>query len=132
MPRRNSNTQLKFNGVSFHDMEEVTMKFCGVCSTEFRPRSGAHRFCSEKCKGRWKYVTGQASTENQYKEISGDWTRYLSRLLYAAGRKRDDLTREILLSLIEEQNYRCAISGLELTCQLEKGKKFWTNASVVS
>ena len=32
--------------------------------------------------------------------------------------------------LLEKQNYKCAISGLDLTCFLDKGTKFWSNASV--
>ena len=54
----------------------------------------------------------------------------MSRLLYAAGRKRDKLTRNDLLEVLESQNYKCAISGIDLTCSLEKGTRFWTNASV--
>lgn len=101
-----------------------------VCGTEFRPFSGVNKFCSTPCKGKWKYITGQVTTESQYEEISGNWTRYLSRLLYAAGRKRDGLTRDDLLLLLDEQDYKCAISGIPLTCKLKKGTKFWTNASV--
>lgn len=103
---------------------------CDVCEEVFMPCSGQHRFCSEECKGKWKYVTGQASTENQYRVISGNWNRYLPRLLYFGGRKRANLTREILLKILERQNYRCALTGRKLTCNLEKGVKFPTNASV--
>jgi hypothetical protein len=103
---------------------------CDVCETTFVPCSGSHRFCSSSCKGKWKYITGQASTENQYKIISGNWKRYVSRLLYFNGRKRVGLTQEILLKKLESQNYRCALSGRKLTCQLEKGTTFPTNASV--
>lgn len=105
-------------------------KSCLVCKEDFTPKSGAHKFCSTKCKGKWKYITGTHSTENQYKEISGDWSRYLSRLLYYGGRKRDKLTREDLLNQLEKQNYKCALTGIPLTCILEKGKFSRTNASV--
>ena len=75
-------------------------------------------------------MTGKVTTLSQYQKISGNWKRYVSRLLYAAGRKRDNLSREDLLEILEKQNYKCAISGLDLTCKLEKGIKFWSNASV--
>lgn len=94
------------------------------------PKSGRHKFCSEACKGKWQYISGKASTENQYKSISGDWHRYLARLQYAGGRKRDLLTVDILVKILEKQNYLCALSGLPMTCQLEVGKKFNNNASV--
>lgn len=119
-----------FNGVAFKDCETVKFKSCVVCTAEFKPKSGVHKFCSDTCKGKWKYITGTFSTENQYKEISGNWDRYLSRLLYAAGRKRDRLTRRELFEILVRQDYRCAISGLPLTCQLALGTKFWSNASV--
>lgn len=119
-----------FNGKSFHEVAEVKNKYCAVCNIEFTPRSGVNKFCSAKCKGKWKYISGIASTENQYKEIPNNWRRYCSRLLYYGGRKRDKLTVDILLSLLERQNYICALSGVPLTCILEKGKKCQTNASV--
>jgi len=105
-------------------------KTCAACGNTFTPKSGAHKFCTPECKGKWKYITGVASTENQYKKISGDWERYVSRLLYFNGRKRDQLTREIILKKLEEQNYRCALTGYPLTCKLEKGTRCMTNASV--
>ena len=121
----------EFNGRSFHDPGvNIKPKKCAVCETEFIPKSGVHKFCSEACKGKWKYLTEQVTTESQYREISGDWKRYLSRLIYSAGRKRDELTRDDLLEILEKQGKKCAISGVEMTCQLEKGKRFWTNASV--
>ena len=51
-------------------------------------------------------------------------------MLYAAGRKRDKLSRDDLLKILETQNYKCALSGIDLTCSLSIGHKFWTNASV--
>lgn len=113
-----------------HDKANWKPKECVVCSTVFIPKSGVHKFCSEPCKGKWKYITGSASTANQYKEISGNWHRYLARLRYSAGRKRSYLDVEVLLRVLEKQNYRCALSGLPLTCQLEVGVKFPHNASV--
>jgi hypothetical protein len=105
-------------------------KACTVCGINFKPKSGVHKFCSEKCKGKWQYITGTSSTENQYKEISGNWKRYCSRLMYYGGRKRDKLTVEILLKKLEEQDYKCAISGLPLECSLEVGVKNPYNVSV--
>ncbi len=70
------------------------------------------------------------STEGQYSRISNNWRRYMSRLLYSSGTKRTGLTVEILLNLLEKQNYKCALSGVDLTCLLTKGQKCLTNASV--
>lgn len=105
-------------------------KKCAVCSTVFIPKSGVHKFCSDECRGKWKYITGTGSTKNQYKDISGNWPRYMSRLQHVAGRKRERLTTEVLLEILEKQNYKCALSGIPLTCNLEVGKTFPTNVSV--
>jgi hypothetical protein len=51
-------------------------------------------------------------------------------LLYHGGRKRDKLTREILLAQLEKQDYKCALTGVPLTCKLDKGDVCPTNASV--
>ena len=69
------------------------------------------------------------TTETQYQTISGDWNRYFSRLC-CRSRKRIGLTREDLLDTLEKQEYKCALSGVQLTCKLEKGTRFLTNASI--
>jgi len=119
-----------FNGQSFHEVSQVKPKNCVVCGTTFTPSSGVHKFCSIKCKGKWKYITGKESTEIQYVKITDNWRKYLRRLIYSGGRKRDGLTVETLLSVLERQNYKCALSGIDLTCKLSKGTKYPTNVSV--
>ena len=103
---------------------------CAVCSGTFEPKSTRHKFCSATCKGKWKYVSNTVTTESQYELISGNWVRYTSRLLYCAGRKRDGLKRTDILEKLEEQNYKCALSGIPLTCELRVGVKCPTNASI--
>lgn len=34
------------------------------------------------------------------------------------------------MSQLKKQDYRCALSGVQLTCELRVGKRFLTNASV--
>jgi hypothetical protein len=50
--------------------------------------------------------------------------------MYYGGRKRDLLSREIILGQLEKQDYKCALSGVQLTCILEKGIITQTNASI--
>lgn len=113
-----------------HENANWKPKACAVCGTEFTPRSGVHKFCSEQCKGRWPYLTGVQSTENQYKKISGNWRRYYLRLLQAHSRKADGLTVDYLMDLHEAQAGLCALSGLPMTCELVKGTICYTNASI--
>lgn len=68
------------------------------------------------------------SSESQYARISGNWSRYLNRLLQR--KYRSALTIEFMLELLEKQGHRCALSGVQMTCKLEKGTKFLTNASI--
>ena len=111
-----------------HDSADWKAKDCVVCGTPFKPKSGAHKFCSNPCKGKWQYLSGKVSTETQYKTIPGNWKRYLQRL--AAQKKREDLDADILLKLLESQDYKCALSGIPLTCELKLGVKSNTNASI--
>lgn len=104
-------------------------KPCVVCKSLFKPKSGVNKFCSESCKGKWKYITGQVTTDSQYKKISGNWGRYFSRLLGRSFRK-EYISREDLLELLKKQDGKCALSGEILTCELIKGKANKTNASI--
>jgi hypothetical protein len=113
-----------------HEKANWKPKNCAVCGAAFTPKSGVNKFCSASCRGKWKYITGDGSTENQYLRISGNWGRYCSRLLYYGGHKRSKLTKEILLRKLQEQNFKCALSGVQLTCNLSIGVVAQTNASV--
>lgn len=103
-------------------------KHCLVCQTNFTARSGIHKFCSSSCKDKHKYLSGAETTETQYKKISGNWSNYFNRLIQKG--RRGILTKQDLLKKLEEQKGLCALSGIPLTCFLEQGKKFKTNASI--
>jgi len=103
---------------------------CASCNSLFVKKTTKHRFCSTECKGKWKYLCNHVTTSSQYKLISGNWNRYVSRLMYFNGRKRDQLSREIILEQLKKQDYKCALSGIALTCILEKGVTTQTNASI--
>jgi len=75
---------------------------CPVCNSSFQKKSGVHKVCSDSCKGKWKYLTGVDSTENQYKKISGNWYKYFQRLTCV--KKREALTPEMLIDLLEQQD----------------------------
>lgn len=105
------------------------LRSCRCCGVEIMMAKNQH-FCSKECKGKWKYINKNVTTESQYRRISGNWKRYVSRLLYHGGRKRDNLTQEILLKKLEEQNYKCKLTGESLTCNLKKGTISMTNASI--
>ena len=121
---------MTFQGTPYTEMPEELKKrrTCPLCSSVFTARSGAHKFCSESCKGKHKYVTKAVTTEGQYLNISGNWSRYFDRLL-GKGR-RGVLSRQDLLDLFEKQKGLCALSGIPLTCTLLQGTKYPNNASI--
>lgn len=115
---------------AYQEKSEKPSRNCKNCNKKFCMINTKQIFCCQSCKGQWKFTSGEVTTQSQYDLISGNWSRYCSRLLYVAGRKRAELTKEDLLSLLEKQHYKCALSGIPLTCQLTVGKKVWTNASI--
>lgn len=121
-----------FEGTKYTEipLEERKQKLCCVCQTPYYPKSGVHKFCSDPCKGKWKYITGQMDTNRQYANISGNWRKYFNRLVNHHNRRADGLEVEHLLEILEKQDYKCALSGVPLTCVLEVGKISKTNASI--
>lgn len=104
-------------------------KACAVCGAAFMQKSGVQKFCTATCRGKWKYVSGEMTTARQYRDISGNWNRYFSRLCQKSLR-REVLTVQDCLTVLERQQYRCALTGEVLTCKLEKGVWCPTNASI--
>lgn len=122
---------MTFQGTRYHEMPEEfkKQKECPICGSLFFARSGPHKFCSIACKTKNNQNNGSMSCKKQYSRISGDWTRYFNRLNRRTG-SRPLLTTEHMLEQLTLQNGLCAISGVPLTCLLEQGKKFKTNASI--
>lgn len=102
-------------------------KKCPNCSVNFLGIQ-KQKFCTPECKGAWKYSSKNITTDIQYARISGDWYRYFQRLLCRSERKQ--LTVADCLVLLEKQKYKCALSGVPLTCQLVRGQRIKTNASI--
>ena len=103
---------------------------CLVCGTDFVKRSSNHVYCCKGCKRTVARNAGGAeTTERQYALISGNWEKYFGRLCTRAFR-RDLLSKQDCVALLEVQDYKCALTGVELTCILEKGTVCKTNASI--
>ena len=115
------------DGRAGRKIKKTYSKTCPECGINFTGIA-KQKYCSPKCKGKVKYSSGKITTEYQYKQISGNWKKYFQRLVNQ--HNRNELTIEICLELLEEQKSKCAISGIELTCQLEIGKRFLTNVSI--
>ena len=106
------------------------MKTCPTCTTEFTPKNGNQKFCSKPCKRKAYQVNGGVeSTERQYQLISGNWERYFGRLCNRSF-NRSMLSKQDCIKLLEQQDYKCALTGETLTCKLERGVVCKTNASI--
>jgi len=97
---------------------------CPTCQQEFTPKRSWQKFCSRRCNNKAR----KRPVGKQREWISGNWKRYLNRLVTIKDRKA--LTTDDLLALLEEQGGRCALTGVKLTNILVGGRKVWTNASV--
>lgn len=77
----------------------------------------------------WARTHGCETTERQYALISGDWRKYFNRLC-SRSFNRGALTADMLLALLDKQGGKCALSGELMTCDLVKGVRSPTNASI--
>ena len=93
----------------------IVCKKAGVAATHNR------RFCCTTCKN-------QVKTQKRYEREDYDWYRYFRHLL--SKKQNTTLTAEQLIGKIAEQDYKCALSGVELTCRRERGNIIQTNASI--
>lgn len=100
---------------------------CVICGSKFVQAHHTHKYCSTKCKRTASRLC--ETTERQYKLISGNWEKYFNRLCSKSFR-RELLSKQDCLDILEKQNRRCALTGVELTCNLTKGVTCRTNASI--
>jgi len=64
----------------------------------------------------------------RYERENGDWSAYFKHLL--SKKTKTDLTPRKLINILKKQNYKCALSGVLLTCIRTRGKVSMTNASI--
>lgn len=109
------------------------VKYCTICNQPLpESKTWNSKTCSDECSKRLKLRT-------TYDRLNGNWERYLRTLC----RKRQDEFRckhfneYDLIKILEKQNYKCAISGVELTCNVrlnedatKKRSVFRTNVSI--
>lgn len=104
-------------------------KQCKQCNVEFFANAPAGQYCSQSCGQKWRYANSSRSTEYQYSKASRDWRKYYQRRVSEKGRSAT-LSVKHLLDLHDMQKGKCALTGINLTCKLEKGVRCLTNASL--
>lgn len=94
---------------------------CVTCNTPFETNHPKHLNCSAECNKVYRVVA-------RYERENGDWKSYFKHIL---SKKSDaKLTVRQLLNMLDRQNHRCALSGVELTCIRKRGTTILTNASI--
>ncbi len=94
---------------------------CIVCNTEFKTNNPKHLCCSTDC-------TKINKVNRRYERENHDWEAYFKHLL--STKKEHNLTVAQLIGKTAEQDYQCALSGVELTCYHKRGEIILTNASI--
>lgn len=97
-------------------------RICLSCNKEYIVNQNNQKYCSSKCVPK-----SNNTTEAQYKRFTNPRTYFVSLL---AHKERAAIEPEDLLALLEIQQGRCALTGVELTFKREKGTIFRTNASI--
>ena len=98
---------------------------CVVCGDAFSyvKASRKKEVCSKAC-----FNKRSANVVNT--RINGNWSNYFKHLCGIRKEARKELSPEILENLLIKQKYKCALTGIKLTCLRANGIKFKTNASI--
>jgi len=108
--------------VSFISREDkMYKKVCVVCEKKFNTNHPNYLCCSKKC-------TNINKVNRRYERENGNWEYYFKHLL--SKKENCKLTIAQLMSILEKQNYKCALSGAPLTCERTRGEISNTNASI--
>ena len=94
---------------------------CIVCNTEFETNNPNYLCCSKDC-------TKINKVNRRYERENHDWEAYFKHLL--SKKDNHSLTVAQLVGKVAEQDYKCALSGVELTCIHKRGTTILTNASL--
>tara|TARA_R110000772_G_scaffold65096_4_gene145403 strand:- start:254 stop:754 length:501 start_codon:yes stop_codon:yes gene_type:complete len=96
-------------------------RVCITCSKLFETNHPLYRNCSKKCNGIHR-------VNQRYRKYKHNWSVYFRDLL--CKKKNSSLIVDDLIYKIAMQDYRCALSGMELTCYKVRGTVILTNASI--
>jgi len=96
-------------------------RVCVICNTPFKTRQPNHINCSPECNSIHR-------VNQRYERDNHNWGKYYKHLL--STKKEHSLTVAELIGKTAEQDYKCALSGVELTCYHKRGEIILTNASI--
>jgi len=94
---------------------------CKVCRVKFKTLHSLYLCCSQECISINK-------VNRRYERENGDWKAYFKHLL--SKKEKTDLTPRKLENVLKEQDYRCALTGMPLTCERVRGVTSKTNVSI--
>ena len=116
---------------------------CLECRASLEGMQKTAKYCSSRCgwiarrKRQQAETTVTERTDSYYAYIANNWDRYFRKILRTKRARCKnipnltlDLTPEDLIQKLKGQNYRCALSGVPLSCRLQSGTVYHTNASI--
>ena len=96
-------------------------KDCANCGKTFEHSNPLSIYCNTEC-------SNEGKVKRRYERENHDWQAYYKHLL---SKKLDsNLTVAQLVGKTAEQDYKCALSGVDLTCYHKRGEIILTNASI--
>lgn len=115
--------RIKSYGANFKDRP------CKECDKPFIPYNRHQMYCHNPC-----FNKKENPSNYRYNYINGDWRKYIQSILSHKTRtvdlSKDSLKMDDLLCMLEKQNYKCAVSGVQLTCIRKLGTQYMTNLSI--
>lgn len=96
-------------------------KDCANCGRSFTHVNPLCIYCSSDC-------SNEGKVNRRYERDNGNWRAYFKHLL--SKKKDSSLTVRQLLNMLDRQNYRCALSGVKMTCIRKRGTTILTNVSI--
>jgi hypothetical protein len=94
---------------------------CKSCNKPFETNHPNYLCCSKRC-------TQINKVNKRYERENYDWQSYYKHIL--SKKLNSDITVDQLIYKTAEQDYKCALSGVELTCIRRRGVIIPTNASL--
>lgn len=114
-------------------------RLCVVCQKDISGMRVDAKYCGKACREKVKRASRAKEpngTSRTYAYVNNNWHRYFAKLLrtkryhYRDTEVEVSITPEDLIELLKEQNYRCALSGMPLSCRMVSGVVYHTNGSI--
>lgn len=116
---------------------------CAHCGASLEGLRKDAKYCSKKCKNKAQtklkalILPDGTKFSRWQREVNNNWGSYFSRILRGKRYRAKNcsgvdvtITVEDLMSILYRQDFRCALSGVPLSCRSAGNAVYHTNASL--